>query len=684
MTPTHQPTGPLRVAFVGTGNMARAHLHSLRRVRTAHVVVGVHDLDESASRQFAALAATTSYQTLRELLDVGRPHLVHVCTPAGTHFEPARDALLAGAHVYVEKPFVETRREAEELLALAATRGLLVGAGHQQLRDPAYLALLRQMRDLGDIVQVDSYFAFRPVGPNGERAAASALAAQLVDVLPHPLYTLVDALERMVPPADHAPIEIASVVAGPRDLHAVLRANGRYGRLSVSLRARPVASLLAASGTSGTLTADFLRSSVVGAANPGATPLEKAGNPLLEAWQLAVRSGSGVAGRILRGRDYPGLAELIDAFYAAAAAGGASPVSPDHLRCVTALFEELAANVRGAARTVQRRLTLPRISYDAPLVVVTGARGFFGREITKQLAQQGYRVRGICRSPEQEDPHVHEWLRLDLSRCALGEAFTGADAVVHAAAASAGGYDSHQRHTLDATRNVLHGMHAAGVQRLVYVSSLSVLRPPRTPWEEQDEQTPLTPPDDRQYGPYVWGKSGAERIVADEAVALGIAARILRPGALVDVDHPDPPGLLGRRLFGRWHLGFGRPGLPLPVCEVGKAAAVVAWTVAQFADAPPVLNLVDPAITTRRRLLEEFARHGWQGRMLWVPIPLFTVLVHAARYSFALPTFRRPTPLALYGILRPRRYSLTLAQRILSRATQEHTGRAHQLAASTA
>lgn len=682
MKPAQHPARPLRVAFVGAGNMARLHLHSLRRVPTPHVVVGVHDNDTPTSQQFAALAATTSYPALDELLEVERPHVVHVCTPAGTHFEPARAALLAGAHVYVEKPFAETGREAEELLTLAAERGLLVCAGHQQLRDPAYLALSRRTPLLGDIVQMESHFAFRPVGAAPEHAGALALARQLVDILPHPLYTLVDALEGVAP--DSGPIEIASLVASPTDLHAVLRVNERYGRLSVSLRARPVASWLSASGSNGTLTADFLRTSVAGAANPGTTPVEKAANPLVEAWQLATRSTAGVARRIFQGGDYPGLAELIGAFYAAVASGHPSPLTPHHLKSVTRLFEELAANVRGAAeRTVVRR-PRPQPAPEAPLVVVTGARGFFGREITKHLVRRGYRVRGISRSPADEDPHVHEWLRLDLSRAAPPEAFAGAAMVVHAAAESAGGYDSHQRNTIDVTRNVLRGMQAGGARRLVYVSSLSVLRPPRTAWEEQDERTPLAPPDDRRYGAYVWGKTAAERLLTAEAPALGIEARIIRPGALVDWSKPDVPGVLGRRLFGRWHLGFGRPGLPIPACEVGRAAAVVAWFATQFDEAPPLLNLIDPAIATRRRLLDEFATHGWRGRLLWVPIPLFAVLVHAARYALALPTLRRPTPLALWGILRPRRYSLALSQSVMSHAFQEQGRSTLRLAVSAA
>lgn len=669
MKDAHDAAQRLRVAFIGAGRMAHLHLLTLGRVRTPHMVVGVHDTDPDAARQFARLADASSHDTVEELLAVERPHLVHVCTPAGTHFEPARQALLAGAHVYVEKPFVEVAREAAELLDLAARRGLLMCAGHQQVRDPAYMALLQRAPSLGDVVQIDSSFTFRPVGIRPERAGVHTLAAQLLDVLPHPLYTLVHALEQVTP--DPVAVEVAAVTASPTELHALLRAGPRYGRLSISLRARPIASLLSISGTGGTLLADFLRTSVVGAANSGVEPLEKAVNPLVEAWQLGFRSAGGVARRLARGAGYPGLAELIDAFYAAVDCGGPSPLAPDHLKRVVALYEELAANVRVAAEraAVPRRSPLP--SSDAPIVVVTGARGFFGREIAKHLARRGYRVRGISRSPEEEHPHVHEWLRLDLSRAAPGEAFAGAEAVVHAAAASSGGFDVHQRNTLDATRNVLDGMRAAGVPQLVYVSSLSVLRPPRTPWEQQDEQTPLVAPDDRTCGPYVWGKTEAERIVAAGAPQRGIAARIIRPGALVDWTHPDPPGLLGRRLFGQWHLGFGRPGLSLPVCEVGRAAAVVAWTVAHFADAPPVLNLLDPAVATRRQLLEEFARHGWQGRFLWIPIPLFTALVQTARYMLALPKLRRPEPLALYSILRPRRYRSALAGEILNLVMQE-------------
>ena len=120
---------PLRIAFLGTGHMAGLHLAALRRVATPHRVVGVYDLRPEAAQAFAGRAGTQAYDSLSTMLAEARPDVVHICTTAGTHFEPARQALLAGAHVYVEKPFVETQVEADALVALARQRGLLICAG---------------------------------------------------------------------------------------------------------------------------------------------------------------------------------------------------------------------------------------------------------------------------------------------------------------------------------------------------------------------------------------------------------------------------------------------------------------------------------------------------------------------------------------------------------------------------
>jgi predicted dehydrogenase/nucleoside-diphosphate-sugar epimerase len=657
-----------RVAFIGAGHMAHHHLGALARLATPSVVVGVHDRMTARRDEFAARAPCPAFPSIEALLEDARPDIVHVCTPPGAHFDAARAALEGGAHVYVEKPFALTGRDARTLLDLACARGRLVCAGHQLLHDHAFGRLLKRAVELGSPVQVDSHFAFRPAGASLDRTGATTLARLLIDILPHPLYTLVSVLERFTA----GEIDLAWVHADPTDLQAVLRSGDVTGRLSVSLRARPVASTLTLTGTRGSLTCDFVRSIVVGAGNSGTEALEKVLNPMVEGAQLLSRTAVSVANRVCSSGSYPGLAEMIGAFYRAVETGSPSPVSRAHLLRVTELFEELVARVETAARR-PRPARAPRAlgvsgvdvrrGSDRRLVVVTGARGFLGAEIARALSH----VRGIGRGDRPDDPHLHGWVTADLADGLWPDAVAGADVVVHAAAETSGGYAEHQRNTIDATRNLLQAMHAARVRRLVLVSSLSVIRPPRTVWECQDETTPR-PRDPRPLGPYTWGKCLQEEIAEREAAALGIAIRIVRPGALVDPDEPTLPGVMGRRLFGSWHLGLGRPSLPIAVCDVARCADAIAWCAANFEAAPPVVNLFDPAIATRRELVARLRAAGWTGRVLWVPISILALGLKIARAAISLGRGRWPEALAVWSILRPRRFDTRLATGMLEAA----------------
>ena len=651
---------PLRVGFIGAGQMARHHLSALEQLGVRTVVVGVHDPASGRAKEFAAAAGTQLYRSIDALLNEAKPDVVHVCTPPAAHFDGARTALEGGAHVYVEKPFALTTADARALLSMATARGLRLCSGHQLLRDRAFESLMTRAASLGTIVQVDSHFAFRPVGPAASRMMTSALAEQIVDILPHPLYTLVAALERFGRPEDA--VEIVWAQSGPADLHATLRVGDIVGRLSVSLRARPVASSLTVVGTGGSLTCDFVRSILVGAANRGTEALEKILNPMVEGLQLVSRTTRSVSRRVHSGRSYPGLAELIEAFYRSAANSGPAPVTSEHLLRVTALFEQLVARVEAARRPPSSR-PRARLVDRAPLVAVTGARGFLGARVARALD----RVRGIGRVANPDDPYVDEWAVADLSTGISADVLAGVSVVVHAAAETAGGYDAHQRNTIDATQHLLHAMRAAGVSRLVLVSSLSVLRPPRTPWERQHEGTPR-PSDPRPFGPYVWGKSLQEALVEREAAALGISTRIIRPGALVDWSEPELPGLMGRQLFGRWHLGLGRPGLPIAVCDVDRCAEAIAWCAKHFDDAPAVVNLFDPALTTRGSFVERLREDGWTGRMVWVPISAVSLGLMTARATLSLLHGRVPEKLAAWSILRPRHYDAGVAATLLEAA----------------
>ena len=78
---------------------------------------------------------------------------VVIATPAGTHFGLAKEALLAGKHVFVEKPLATTVAEVDELDGLAKERDLLVVAGHTFIYNAAvrYVKKLLEAGELGEI-----------------------------------------------------------------------------------------------------------------------------------------------------------------------------------------------------------------------------------------------------------------------------------------------------------------------------------------------------------------------------------------------------------------------------------------------------------------------------------------------------------------------------------------------------
>jgi predicted dehydrogenase len=78
---------------------------------------------------------------------------VAIATPARTHFQLAKETLLAGKHVFVEKPLATKVREVDELAELAEERNLVVMAGHTFVYNAAvrYVKKLIDAGDLGEI-----------------------------------------------------------------------------------------------------------------------------------------------------------------------------------------------------------------------------------------------------------------------------------------------------------------------------------------------------------------------------------------------------------------------------------------------------------------------------------------------------------------------------------------------------
>ena len=110
---------PLRVAIVGTGNIARAHAKALSEAAgPAADLIAVMDVDDRQLNSFGReFGIRETYRSLDDLLSHGRPDLVHVCTPPSAHFGLALGCLRAGVSVLVEKPPTLSLREFDRLAA---------------------------------------------------------------------------------------------------------------------------------------------------------------------------------------------------------------------------------------------------------------------------------------------------------------------------------------------------------------------------------------------------------------------------------------------------------------------------------------------------------------------------------------------------------------------------------------
>jgi nucleoside-diphosphate-sugar epimerase len=260
---------------------------------------------------------------------------------------------------------------------------------------------------------------------------------------------------------------------------------------------------------------------------------------------------------------------------------------------------------------------------------VTGGTGFLGAELVRALVQRKLGVRVLARREPAPWDRVEgvEYVVGDLGEAIPDGAVAGIETVVHLAAETAGGFDEHQRNSLDATERIVRCAAAAGVERLIHVSSLAV-HEASSDASGIRESTPLEG-NARARGPYVWGKVESERLAVRLGSELGIEVKIVRPGAIIDRRAFDPPGRLGRRI-GNLFVAVGAPSDRLGTVDRDFAAAALAWIVEHFDEAPPAINLLSPDLPEKRDLVAALARSNPGLRVLWLPRPLLSLISSCA------------------------------------------------------
>jgi predicted dehydrogenase len=179
---------PLGVGIVGTGNIAGGYARDTRTHPEIQLVAAT-DLDHSRAAAFADAQGCRAHASLDDLLADEAVDVVANLTVHHAHYEVTRRSLAAGRHVYSEKPLALRSREARELIALAAARGLRLGCSPATFLGEAQQTAAAWVRDdrLGIVRAIYADVSWGRIETWHPSPAAFFDVGVMVDVAVYPL-----------------------------------------------------------------------------------------------------------------------------------------------------------------------------------------------------------------------------------------------------------------------------------------------------------------------------------------------------------------------------------------------------------------------------------------------------------------------------------------------------------------
>ena len=127
----------LRIGVLGAGYLGKIHLSLLKESKHFDLV-GFYDTKTQIAAKISREFGYQSFSDINQLLKA--VDVVDIVTPTHTHFELAKKALQNGLHVFLEKPITTTVEQANELVSLAKSKGLLGMVGQVERFNPAFIA----------------------------------------------------------------------------------------------------------------------------------------------------------------------------------------------------------------------------------------------------------------------------------------------------------------------------------------------------------------------------------------------------------------------------------------------------------------------------------------------------------------------------------------------------------------
>ncbi len=253
--------------------------------------------------------------------------------------------------------------------------------------------------------------------------------------------------------------------------------------------------------------------------------------------------------------------------------------------------------------------------------LVTGANGFIGRALCRQLERQDFKVHAAIRqmTPDRQVPNAHLFPVGDLSATTdWYSALLGVDCVFHLAATVHQPENQDDRlydtTILDATRRLVEQAISAGVKRFIYISTTKVYGK-ETSTKCISEMDPCYPDD-----PYGRAKLAAEKMLAELAKGSQLEWVIIRPPLVYG---PEAKGNFQRlvSLVNRMPvLPLGRASLPRSIISVENLVDFIITCARESAANKQTFNISDGRDLSTQEICQLIAKS--LGKKCWLmPIP---------------------------------------------------------------
>ena len=654
--------------------MADYHLRALAAEPDVELV-GIADPDLERARALAGrFQIAGAYRDLAEMAAAARPNVIHVLTPPGLHCQLSVAALELGCDVFVEKPMAEQAADSQRMIEAAQRTGRALSVNHSARMDPIVLEALRRIRagQVGDVLGVDFFrsssyipYAGGPALPPPFRNGSYPFQ----DLGVHALY-LIEAFLGEIGKLD------ARYFSTGRDPYLMFdewrllaECEKGVGQIYLSWNGNPLQNELVIHGTRGVMHVDcYVQSLTVRRVLPMVPkPVLRMLFVMINGWSGAwdmVKNFARIATGKLKGN--PGIQMAVSGFYDSLRRGVPPPIPAAEGHRMVKLMEQVSREVDAAKEAcVQAARAVP----VAPAsILVTGAGGFLGRPLVERLAASGQPIRVFVRRTAAwmtRLPNVQPVLGDLGDAAAVDRAVGGVKTVYHVGAAMRGGKEEFERGTVWGTRNMIASCLAHKVERVVYVSSLTVLdqagHPTGTPVTESSRVEPF--PERR--GLYTQTKLTAENDVLEAIRTRGLPAVVVRPGQIFGpgAERVSPAGSIG--MGGRWTVvGNGMHLLPMVYVDDVVDGLIAA------AERPEALGqivqLVDPTPLTQRDFVS-IARRSIPSLKAGT-VPRWFMMLVARGIEFLGGLLKRDMPLSRYRVASlkpPYPFDISAAGRLL-------------------